>query len=217
MANYVAQGYVNAKYFQTGITVYWGQRKIFVPKSELTLVQSVPTEIYNLDINAFRLALKDLEDDAEGMAFVSTHSHNTSVVLSGVTYARVVELINDYVVEFEDGNYAVNLINANSNIADKIIVNSVSVRASNSAGLIVYSGSSPSTTDVANAVWAHSSATTALADIAFIKHIEGGRWKIVSNQMIFYRDDNVTEVARFDLKDSSGSPTMSNPMERSRV
>lgn len=55
------------------------------------------------------------------------------------------------------------------------------------------------------------------SDISFIKNIEGGRWKIFNNQMIFYTEDNITEVARFNLKDSSGAPTESNVFERERV
>jgi hypothetical protein len=48
----------------------------------------------------------------------------------------VIEIINDYTVTFEDGQYAVNLVGANSNIADRVNVNQVSVRAANSAGLV---------------------------------------------------------------------------------
>lgn len=47
--------------------------------------------------------------------------------------------------------------------------------------------------------------------------IERGRWKIESNQMIFYKEDNATEVARFNLFDESGNPTMDSPFERRRV
>lgn len=53
--------------------------------------------------------------------------------------------------------------------------------------------------------------------LAFLAAIEGGRWKIISNQMIFYKSDNVTEVARFNLLDKDGSPTEKNVMERARV
>jgi hypothetical protein len=42
-------------------------------------------------------------------------------------------------VTFEDGQYAVNLVGANSNIPDKTNVNQVSVRAFNTAGLVVAS------------------------------------------------------------------------------
>jgi hypothetical protein len=50
--------------------------------------------------------------------------------------ARVIEIVNDYTITFEDGQYAVNLLGANSNIADRVNVNQVSVRSANSAGLI---------------------------------------------------------------------------------
>ena len=43
-------------------------------------------------------------------------------------------------------------------------------------------------------------------DITFLKDIEGGRWKREGTQMIFYKDDNTTEVARFDLYQSTGKP-----------
>jgi hypothetical protein len=114
----------------------WENRIIHVPKSELTLVQSSPSYVYNMDLNEFRLSLKNLEDDEAGMVYPDTHQHNTTVTISGLTLARVVEVINNYVVEFEDGVYAVNLIGANSNLLDVAIQNQVSIRANNSAGLI---------------------------------------------------------------------------------
>lgn len=59
--------------------------------------------------------------------------------------------------------------------------------------------------------------TISWADITFLKDIEGGRWKIESNQMIFYKSDNETEVARFNLLDADGSPTMTDILERERT
>ena len=35
--------------------------------------------------------------------------------------------------------------------------------------------------------------------------------------MIFFKEDNVTEVARFDLFDDAGNPTMDAVFERTRV
>jgi len=108
---------------------------ISVPKSDLTLVQSTPTEIYNMDLNWFRLALKDWEDD-DGITFLKTHTHNTEVSLGGLTFARVIEILPPYTITFENGTYAVNLIVANSNVGDRVNVNNVSIRSQNSAGLI---------------------------------------------------------------------------------
>jgi len=54
-------------------------------------------------------------------------------------------------------------------------------------------------------------------DITFLKDIEGGKWQIVGNQMIFYKSDNSTEVARFNLFDEAGTPAMMNVFKRERV
>lgn len=52
---------------------------------------------------------------------------------------------------------------------------------------------------------------------AFVAAVEGGRWHIESNQMVFYADDNVTEVARFDLLDADGLPAETNVFQRVRL
>jgi len=119
-----------------GVTIDWATYVINVPRNGMTLVQSVPTEIRELNINTFRLELKDIEDSIPGMPQPDTHSHNTEVSLGGVTYARVVEILDPYSITFENEQYAVNLVGANSNIGDKVNVNQVSVRSNNSAGLI---------------------------------------------------------------------------------
>jgi len=54
-------------------------------------------------------------------------------------------------------------------------------------------------------------------DVDFIKNIEGGKWKIINDQMIFYASDNETEVARFNLFDEAGNPSMINVFSRERV
>lgn len=122
------------------VTIDWGQKIINVPQDYLTPVVS-PT-LYELNIDTFRKDLKALEASEEGMPELDTHSHNTEVTVAGTTIARVVEIINGYTITFEDGQYAVNLVGANSNIAEVQNVNQVSTRSFNTAGLItVTSGS----------------------------------------------------------------------------
>lgn len=138
------------------ISIDWSTKVINVPRLDLTLIQSSPKEIREMDVDWFRLELKNLEDSDEGMPYLDTHRHNTTVVLGGLTLARVVEIINGYTVTFEDGQYAVNLVGANNNVADVANVNQVSIRPSNSAGLIVVEGGElPSgiEDDIADAVW----------------------------------------------------------------
>lgn len=124
------------------ISIDWLTKVIFVPKSYLV----AEGDQYSMDVNQFRLDLKDIED-GDGITFEDTHRHNTQVVLAGVTYSRSVEIINGYTVEFEDdgtanGEYTVRLYGANHNISDVKVANSVSIVVQNSAGLIQVSSGS---------------------------------------------------------------------------
>lgn len=135
------------------ISIDWGTKVITVPKTYTTLIATSPFELRELDINQFRLDLKSLEADAIGIPHLITHVHNTEVVLAGVTLARVVAIINGYTITFENGNYGVNLIGANSNVADVTNLNTVQIRSFNSAGLISVD-QTQNVTDIATAVWA---------------------------------------------------------------
>lgn len=120
------------------ISINWATKVITIPVADLTLVSGT---LYELDVDVLRLALKDIEDSEEGVNFPDTHRHNTSVTLSGVTYARTFEIINGYTVTFQDVGtpYTVRCVGANHNIADVKNVNQVSLVVGNSAGLIAVS------------------------------------------------------------------------------
>jgi hypothetical protein len=53
--------------------------------------------------------------------------------------------------------------------------------------------------------------------IAQLYDISFGRWHIVGNQMKFYKEDNVTLVATFNLYDDVGSPSMDAVFQRTKV
>jgi hypothetical protein len=135
------------------ISIDWSTKVITIPQADLTLVAG---SVYSLDVESFREDLLALEASEAGMTYPKTHAHNTTVTLGGVTLARTVEIINGYTVTFEAGSYAVNLLNANNNIADVATVNGVSIRSRNSAGLQVVTegGSVPTANENAAAVWA---------------------------------------------------------------
>lgn len=54
-------------------------------------------------------------------------------------------------------------------------------------------------------------------DIDFIKSISGGKWHILGSEMIFYKDDNTTEVARFRLYNDAGIPAPTGTVRRERL
>lgn len=55
--------------------------------------------------------------------------------------------------------------------------------------------------------------------VSLIKDFTEGRWRIDSslNQMIFYRADNTTEIARFNLYDGAGNPAIENIFDRQKA
>ena len=59
---YVASGYFKENYIQENIYIDWGTKVIHIAKSDMILTQTVPSEIYQLDLNDFRIALKELEE-----------------------------------------------------------------------------------------------------------------------------------------------------------
>jgi len=63
-----------------------------------------------------------------------------------------------------------------------------------------------------------TTASNVTGQVQFLYDMLGGRWKIEqsTNQMVFYKSDNITEIARFDLKDANASASWSNVFERTR-
>jgi hypothetical protein len=91
---------------------------------------------------------------------------------------------------------------------------------------IVDAPSSAGKTALANAaadkVWDevasdHVAAGSAGALLGLVHSILGGKQQIIGNQLVCYAADNATEVARFNLFDSDGDPTMVAVYLRTRV
>jgi hypothetical protein len=148
------------------ISINWATKVITVPVTFMTLISGTPgtgdmqpdPALYELDVNALRLALKDIED-SEGMPYLDTHRHNSEVTISGVTYARTFEVINGYTVDFDVSvydHYSVRCVGANHNIADVRRPSTVSLIIGNSAGLITVSsgsGLSPTQAAMLEEIW----------------------------------------------------------------
>lgn len=116
------------------ITVDWVTSVVTIPRADMTLVQSTPIEVRELDLDVLHLDLRDKEDD-EGLLYPSTHNYTAALNIGEVTLAPVFEFLAPYTFTIEDGQYAINVVGGNSNIADRININNVGVRTANSAGL----------------------------------------------------------------------------------
>ena len=79
------------------------------------------------------------------------------------------------------------------------------------------SNTSSATIDTTKIDQIYDVVTSMTGTLNSIYDIQFGRWRIVNNQMVFFKEDNTTEVARFDLFDDAGNPTMDAVFERVKV
>lgn len=104
---------------------------------------------------------------------------------------------------------------------DTTIANHVGAGSTGAALNNVSAGATPSTIAAAvleKRVSDHSGVSGSLANLMeFIYAIDGGRRRIIGNQEIFYKSDNITEVARFNLLDADGQPSTDEVYERTRA
>ena len=74
-------------------------------------------------------------------------------------------------------------------------------------------------------VWSVNGNTSVFAteevkiDQKMTRYIHTGRWQVdeSTNEMIFFQDDNVTEIARYSLHDRSGASSITELFERKLV
>jgi hypothetical protein len=167
----------------------WGTGVITVYRDSDPFFTSIGGDRYEMDTDAFRLALKDAEDSEDGMPFPQTHNHNTEVLLAGVTFARTLEILSPYTVLFlPDAHWTAVLVGSNNNIADVKVVNEVSLQVQNSAGLIA---APVDTSTIAGDFWEHPIENGRAADemwrlmfSALVGVVEGAN----TGTMTFYDD-----------------------------
>lgn len=216
------------------VSIDWPTKVITVPQSDLTHITGT---LYELDTNWLRMQLKALEASEEGITELDTHDHNTQYTVAGVTYARKIEIINGYSIQFTpNSQWSVRLAGSNNNIFDVengiLVQNQVQVIAQNSAGLQVVSVGSGVTEqdklDIADRVLdeqmsGHSTPgslgallSTSDENIEKILQVEKGRWKIdkTTKQLTFYDSDGVTPLFTFDLFNDDGDPDADSVYER---
>lgn len=152
------------------IQINHATKVISIPKSDTVFVGTNATtgyEIRNYDEYALMRELADYLDSEDGAALPNAFSHNTSVTISGVVYARALVILAPYTLTFQDGTYQVKLVGGmNNNLLDVLNPNGVSVIPANSAGLQTVNTAGGGGATAAE-VWAYGtrSLTTAFPDV----------------------------------------------------
>jgi hypothetical protein len=135
------------------ITIDEATQVITVEQSDMTLVTGT---LYEMDTNAYRLAVGALLASERYVWMDAAFSHNGEVTVAGVTYARVIEQTNGYSLTFENLTYSVRLAGSNNNFFDVengiLNQNLVQVISTNSAGLVVVDTGAADTEAIIGAV-----------------------------------------------------------------
>lgn len=114
--------------------VDWEAGIITIPKADLVFLSA---DKYKLDLYEFAKECWRLTwETTEGLSYPEIITYYPAVDTGDVILGKTI-LINhlDYMVVFEDGQYAVLFDGANTNLHNYTIVNQVSIRPNNSAGL----------------------------------------------------------------------------------
>jgi len=120
------------------ITLDPATRVFSVPQSDLTLVSGT---LYDADTDQIRKDMFTLLASESYIWLPDAFVHNAEVTVAGTTYARLIEMINNFSIQFTPNTqWTVRLVGSNNNMFDAqngiLIQNQVQVIPTNSAGLI---------------------------------------------------------------------------------
>jgi hypothetical protein len=142
------------------ISINYSTNEILVPKADTIFDEFDPItgrEKRRLNVDLFWKALGDIQDDPEGAWAPTAYINTPPQDLGSFVLGRSVIILAPYFVTFEDGMYAVEIFNGNSNIQARTTVNAVQTSSANTGGLVqVTSGSGVLPADItaiAAAVW----------------------------------------------------------------
>lgn len=154
---------------------------ITIPKTDTVFVSTnaqTGYEVRSFDEYAFMREFADYLDSEAGQVLPNGFNHNTSVTISGVTYARAFVILAPYTVTFENGAYQVKLVGGmNNNLLDVLNPNQVSVIPANSAGLQAVNTGGGSGASAAE-VWSYVNRTLTSGTNAFATPFS---YKAISN------------------------------------
>lgn len=182
------------------LSCYWPNKFITVPKSELTLISGTR---YQITVNYWWQLLRELAETVEGIVFDTPY--NSTAATSSTP--QIVDLINGYTAEFEDGLYSVDVIGGNTNWREIEVKNQVSVGTNNTTGFIdpifleaslfpggvvldIINGvAGIDKTPQGGVIGTRQTPSSNLADTLTIAQIRGLRTIIVVNSMTFAAED----------------------------
>ena len=194
---------------------------IFDQENKLIIIKSPQTSV---TVQTLINTIRDFEDNPEAMDNASlANAYGKQDLGSGMKVGITLELINNWRIKFEDrngpdyilcsvsGGNLVAVNDYNNNPIKPSAFTQVTIAQSTSATI-----SEVDMEDIKGAGF--QKGVDSLKQIsdraAIIEQIECGRWKIIDSKMIFYKKDGMTPLITFNLKNSTGEPSMIHVLER---
>lgn len=193
-------------------------------RQDLTIDWMLSPRIIEVSGSSVALTIQDLYDTLRDKASLSLAMDDDEIIdgsgkddLGGGTLVGLtIKLLNAKVKFSNKSSPTVCTISGGNLIAVDADGNSMTpIEPSANVSVVIAQSSSATMieTGVTGLTEAESTLLAVIADVQndveFLKKVEGGKWEISGNQMIFYDENNATEVMRFNItKDAAGNPIM---------
>jgi len=160
-------------------------------------------------------AIRDWEDSAEGITVASVaNAYGKQGLTENTSVGITLELINNWRIQFEaQSEWTICYVEGGNIVAINDYGNDP-IKPSAFINVVIAQSSSAT---ISGGNWSDAEKTSLINNMELIRQLNSGKWHIINNQMIFYEDDNQTEIMRFNLFDSSGNPSVLSVAERVRV
>ena len=164
--------------------------------------------------------IREWEHDIGNLSYIKLLSASGKEVLDAETKVGITAKLENVKLKFADRSSSTvcsitrgNIVAVNASSVPMDVIepsNNVTVMVAQSTSAALLSGGDSS-------IWTEEEKDALIANMTIIKQMYSGRWEVTENQMIFYEDDNLTEVMRFNLFDENGDPAMVDVFERIRA
>lgn len=170
--------------------------------SQVTQVSGTVNDVYD--------TLLVVSGNVDAISF-TTNQIFGDVSTIGVQVTQMSGTLNDVYAAILDLSGAINSLSSSAQILSSSVYAISSSAAYISSSVSLLSGAIADLAQITGTLGNIEAKVDRLIDIQY------GRWHIVNDQMIFYKEDNTTEVARFDLFDENGNPSMDAVFDRVKV
>lgn len=183
-------------------------RIITIPKADLDSNNSITVQ--NL-VNQIR----EWEHELINLGYIKLLSATGKEDLGGNTKVGITATLENVKIKFEaqDSPIVCTIRGGNIVAVDSDGYAMSVIEPSSNVTAVLAQSTSPSLV----AEWSENEKNTLLNTIEMIKQINSGKWVLENNQLIFYENDNGTELMRFNLFDQTGQPAMKNIFTRERA